>query len=66
MPSTGRRAVMRGCLRIVLFWAVRGGASDDARVPAANGSIFSRAGENVFSHLARTGPWREKLRSFLP
>ncbi|EPZ91319.1 hypothetical protein BURCENBC7_AP4671 [Burkholderia cenocepacia BC7] len=50
----------------MLFWAVRGGASDDARVPAANGSIFSRAGENVFSHLARTGPWREKLRSFLP
>ncbi|OXI32499.1 hypothetical protein CFB89_15405 [Burkholderia sp. AU16741] len=40
-------------------------ASDDARGPAANDSIFSRAAENVFPHLARSGPWREKLRSFL-
>jgi len=43
-----------------------GGASGDAWMPAANGSIFSRAAENVFSHLARTGPQREKLRSFYP
>ncbi|QRR11394.1 hypothetical protein FPJ27_35365 [Burkholderia sp. MS455] len=44
---------------------LRGGASDDARSAAANGSIFSRADENVFSLLARAGPQREKLRSFL-
>ncbi|ORT81379.1 hypothetical protein B7G54_31640 [Burkholderia puraquae] len=44
---------------------LRGKASGDAWGPPANGSIFSRAAENVFSHLARTGPQREKLRSFL-
>ncbi|WJN76204.1 hypothetical protein OH687_05015 [Burkholderia anthina] len=33
---------------------------------AANGSIFSRAAENVFPHLARTGARREKPRRFLP
>ncbi|ERJ40271.1 hypothetical protein L810_4862 [Burkholderia sp. AU4i] len=38
----------------MLFWAARQ-APDDAWGTAANGSIFSRAAENVFSHLARTG-----------
>ncbi|RXV72046.1 hypothetical protein D1006_06505 [Burkholderia stabilis] len=45
---------------------LRGGASEDVWPRAANASIFSCADENVFSLLARAGPQREKLRSFLP